>query len=284
MKQSKIVSIRELPPEETYDVTVDGNHNFISGYTGKPILTHNCLTRLIVGDVIYAVKAAALPAKVYGRETFITHRNPPKTWNGAMNFLIKSDERNRQIARQAIRDVRRGHVVLIPVTQHVHADILKRMIDYEYGKQITFCFTGKIPKNKRQEARDRMNNDQSIKVVIAMRSMLTGVNVPRWSAIYTIMPISNEPNYEQEVCRVCTPMEGKRQPIIRFFFDKVLGLSYGCHRTCLKTLTSKHLNFKLHPSIFRIADKPGGNRGTDPDGLDIARSPHGQRQPQGMRF
>lgn len=194
------------------------------------------LSELIVGPVVHKVKAKSMSAKVYGIKTGIKSTHKHKTWQGAVDWLFKNEERNLRIARTAVRDVKRGHIVLIPVIRHEQAITLKRMIDNLAGRDITFAFTGKIPKAKRQWARDQMNKNSKIKVVVAMRSMLTGLNVPRWSAIYTQAPISNEPNYTQEVFRVCTPMEGKRTPIVRYFFDENISISHGCLRTCCKTL------------------------------------------------
>ena len=145
---------------------------------------------------------------------------------------------------------------------------------------MVFLFTGQIPKNKRQWARDEMNNNPKIKIVIAMRSMLTGVNIPRWSAIYTVVPISNEPNYTQEVFRVCTPMEGKKTPVIRFMLDTGLGASFGCLRTCLKTLAKPENKFYLCKSFKRLIQyKPD----TKPSHDEEFAKPFGSEQ-HGLRF
>ena len=133
------------------------------------------------------------------------------------------------------------------------------MIDNIAGREVTFAFTGKIPKTKRQWARDQMNKNSKIKVVVAMRSMLTGLNIPRWSAIYTQAPISNEPNYTQEVFRVCTPMEGKRTPVIRYFFDENISISHGCLRTCCKTLLNPEYGHTLDDTFMELTHKAKSN-------------------------
>ena len=235
---------------------------------------------LIIGNVVHNVKANSLAARVSG----IIYRGPVskhKTWNGMMNHLFNDDKRNAVIAKRALADVARGHTVLIPVTQHAHAASIAKMIALYSGKpDMVFLFTGQIPKNKRQWARDEMNNNPKIKIVIAMRSMLTGVNIPRWSAIYTVVTISNEPNYTQEVFRVCTPMEGKKTPVIRFMLDTGLGASFGCLRTCLKTLAKPENKFYLCKSFKRLIQyKPD----TKPSHDEEFAKPFGSEQ-HGLRF
>jgi superfamily II DNA or RNA helicase len=237
------------------------------------------LTELLIGPVKVRTKAKSLSATVYGHKTSLKCSRTPKTWNGILSFLIKNDKRNEMIAAKALKDVKDGHIVLIPIVQHQHAEQIKQKIHYLGGdKSSVFTFTGQIPKNKRQWARDEMNNNSKLKIIIAMRSMLTGMNIPRWSAIYTVSPISNVPNYEQEVKRICTPMEGKKTPIIRYFFDDCLGMSYGCLRTCLKTLENPENGFVLDKTFMNIASIEGtesSNRAIDD--IEVARSNSSKR-------
>lgn len=70
---------------------------------------------------------------------------------------------------------------------------------------------------------------------------------------YTIAPISNPPNYYQETLRVCTPMEGKKPPIIRLFVDD-MGMTRGCFRTCWFQTVVKY-GFKVNEKHTEIAKK-----------------------------
>ncbi len=212
------------------------------------------LADLLIGPVRHTTdKAKTLKPKVYGHVTPVRPiSRTPKTWVAKVNHLFRHGARNDMIAQQAARDVRDGHIVLIPIIRLEHADTLTTLINRACGRDVCFSFTGRIPKQFRQAARNTMNDDPKIKVCIAMRPMLTGINIPRWSAIYTIAPISNVPTYTQEVFRICTVMEGKKKPIVRYFFDKSLGWTYGCLNTCLKTFEDPKRPFKLDDSFVNL--------------------------------
>lgn len=249
------------------------------------------MSKLMIGDVAYKAKASSLAPSIAGtvyRKVLPPSKSVPKTWNGMMSLLFNDPKRNQLIARKAVHYVKRGHTVLIPITQHKHAENIALEIRKLTGDpDIVFQFTGRIPANKRQWARDEMNNNKKIRIVIAQRSMLTGVNIPRWSVIFTCVPISNEPNYTQEVFRVCTPMDGKPHPEIHYILDPVLGASFGCLRTCCKTLLSKENNFKVKKSFQRVLDyKPNSDvhRNVNEDEL-VYRSEHGMKNiKHRMRF
>lgn len=238
------------------------------------------VTNLLIGQIQHETKMKSLRASVYGRDTAlmgVVTKNAPKTWNGMLSFLFRNAKRNQSITDTAYRDVKKGHVVLIPTVQKEHQQTLKAMLEKRLGKGAVFLFNGDIPKNKRQTSRDQMNKDTNIKVILATRSMLTGMNIPRLSAIYTVVPISNNPNYEQEVKRVCTPCEGKRPPVIRFFFDSTISMSHGCLKTCKKLLCEP--NFKIHESFDLIGAGGRAKKQTSfDDDLEVARPAHGQRK------
>ena len=240
----------------------------------------------LIGPVRHRVnREDVMSPKVYGHETGI--RLPtrmPKTWNGLLTMLYSNKKRNEKIARAAAFDVGNGHHVLIPVNRNKWAAELERLINDKIGRKVCFLFNGAIPKNKRQEARDAMRFDDNVKVTIAARSMLLGMDCPDWSAIYTVAPISNVPTYTQEVHRICTPKKDKRRPIIRYFADSPLGMSYGCMANCAKVLRDPMNGFHLTKSYVDLLGrinrkKSKGFDSHDPDALDNVHKPsHGQKQ------
>ena len=249
------------------------------------------LAEMIVGPVVHdSGKHRVLKPKLYAHMTplKVGNRKPPNHWTYFVNYVSMNIARNKYIANMAVKDVERGHVVLIPIARKEQADTLENLINGQYGDKICFKFTGDIPKKDRQKVRDRMNDDPSIKVVLAMRSMLLGMNVPRWSCLYTVAHISNEPTYTQEVFRICTPMEGKRRPIIRYFFDAALGRSYGCFRTCCETLLNRENGFEVTQSFEKLLSYVSGtpSKGKrDIDDISTFKPYHGRENDlQGIKY
>jgi len=233
------------------------------------------LSELMIGPVIHRVDAPTLQAKVMCVESGMVNSRKFRNWNTAMNILFSNEKRNNLIAKYAVNDAKRGHIVLIPTVRINHAKLLEEKINKLYGDKVCFLFTGSISKDDRQKARDAMNYNKKIKVCIATRSMLTGMNIARWSAIYTVAPTSNEPVYMQEVFRICTPHEGKKTPIIRYFFDRTMGsISYGCFNKCKNVLLHPEYGFVIHDSVRQLvkaaSDRSPKNR--DIDNIDAVRT------------
>ena len=213
------------------------------------------LSELMIGCVVHIVDAPTLRAKVMCLETGMVYNRRIRNWNVAMNILFGNEKRNNLIAKYAVKDAKAGHIVLIPTVRVKHAQVLEEKINKLYGSKVCFIFTGAITKERRQWARDEMNYNKKIKICIATRSMLTGMNIARWSAIYTVAPTSNEPVYMQEIFRICTPFKNKKQPIIRYFFDRTLGLSYGCFNRCKNVLLDKNNGFIVDDSVHTVTHK-----------------------------
>lgn len=98
---------------------------------------------------------------------------------------------------------------------------------------------------------------------------------------YTIAPISNPPNYYQETLRVCTPMEGKKTPIIRIFVDD-MPMTKGCFRTCWFHTFIKY-GFVINEKHMGIAKKiinSMGRRFDEDEGDSVYRDPEKAKEKQ----
>ena len=98
-----------------------------------------------------------------------------------------------------------------------------------------------------------MNSDESVKVVMATRSMLLGMNIARWSCLISISLIANKPVYDQEVQRICTDIPGKKQPEVIYVLDSDIGWAWGCFRKSKQTLTDPEIISDMTPAFRRAA-------------------------------
>lgn len=193
------------------------------------------IARDLLGPIAHKTKAKPLTPKIKVIDTKVRPKTNYRVWTSAMRFLEREESRNKLIVKHAVRDLKRGHSLVIPVIFKSHAETLTDMINEEYGKNVAVKFTGAIPKDTRRKYILKARKAKSVRCVVAMRSMLTGVNVPAWSCIYEVMPMNNPPNFEQEILRVCTKMEGKRTPVVKMFVDE-FNISRACFRSCTATL------------------------------------------------
>lgn len=220
---------------------------------------HFIIKNLLGPVVAKSSREALTPTVILHKTEFV----PKRTYTGragwvyANQALAGDKKRNQMIVDWVMKDLKNGHNLVIPVVFKKHALDLQEMINREYqkvfntNKKICAVFTGGGG-DKQKVVRKQILSDakaNKIRVIVGIRSMLShGLNVPSWSCIYECMPISNEPNLKQETKRVCTPMEGKRDPIIRLFVDMDLGISIGCARNSIKHMKG----FKYH---FKKTDK-----------------------------
>lgn len=224
------------------------------------------VTEDVIGNVIASVSADTMTPTVAVHKTGFAPKYKYKTWSPAIRWLADHKERQQLIVDYAIRDLENGHSLVIPVT-FVHqsksiADAINEewAIDHPDEVPIAVAFHGKANRE------DILKGARlgKYRAVVGIRSIISvGVNVPRWSCLYVIAPISNPPNFEQETRRICTVMEGKRKPLIRMFVDE-MDLTKGCFRTCWWQTFVK-LKFDVSESTREKAKKilgGGRSRGT----------------------
>ena len=186
----------------------------------------------IIGPTIAKPVVESCTPRVVVVKTGVDTGYSYKLWTYMLRFLERQIKRNNLIVKHAVNDLKLGHSIVIPVTFQSHVNTLVSMINKAVGKRVAVPFTGRMNKvERRQVILDARKG--KVKVVVGMRQLIQlGINVPRWSAIYEVMPISNKPNHIQEVSRVLTPMEGKPQPLIKYFLDDMKPVK-SCFRVCL---------------------------------------------------
>jgi len=248
MKISKVTSIKiiENHGEPVYDLSVNKDNNYFVSYEGNPVLVHNC-KHIILEDLIGTVVAEATVESMKPLITLHltgvhpknknTYTRGPAAWTNANKFLAVHPERNKYILEGILHDLNAGRSIVMAVMFTDQVKSIVDMVNKAVGKNIAVGFVGGGgEKNKRM--RKQIIDDAragKVRVVVGIRKLMQlGLNVPRWDTLYLIAPISNEPNWQQESRRICTPMEGKKRPVIRMFVETEMPIPFGCFKNTLK--------------------------------------------------
>lgn len=181
----------------------------------------------LVGKIFHTTDAQSLVPRVATVWTPLKGKLP-QSWTYMVRRLETHPERLKQIAKQAIKDVKAGHQVLIPFQRVDVILALTQAINRIAGENIAGSFYGKTKQRKQfiDEARA-----YKIKIVVGqLRLLSTGINIPRASCLYEVTPSSNPPKAEQRFNRILTPYKNKPEPLIRYFLDDV-----DVRRNCIKS-------------------------------------------------
>lgn len=230
------------------------------------------IIKKVFGPVVAKTHVEAMVPKVVVRETGFKARSIPKHFTYACQALARNKTRNELIVNTIIRDLKRGHYVVVPLMFKKHMLELCNSVNIAYGKEVAKVFMGGGTKRNKEARRQILSDAKSgkVKCTIGTRRLLQrGLNVPKWSVIYECMPINNKPNLKQETSRVRTPYEGKPQPIVRLFYDEIMGLSVGCARNTVKHMEefgyefSKDQKTQAATEWLRNSAPRGRGRSTD---------------------
>lgn len=196
----------------------------------------------LIGPVVAESKRESLPVKVYVQQTTVKFREF-KLWIYFLRYLANHKERNEQIVKNIVADVRKGHSVVVPVFFKTHVFELIKMINDEYGSKIAEAFVGGTDaKNKqhRLDILDRARKRKTLVIVGIRRLLQLGLDITPWSSLHEVTPISNKPNLKQETSRIRTPdPSGKKlDPVIRFYVDIAMPQSLGCFRSSVGHIRS----------------------------------------------
>lgn len=193
---------------------------------GKYELVNN-----ILGPVQYVVEVESLVPTIRFQETAFTKTY--KTWTPYIKALAEDKKRNMLIVDMVEHYLDKGHCIVIPVYHVAHVDTLVKMINARIGRKIAVPFTGKLHKLVRRQTILDARKGKKVRVVVGIRSIVqTGINVPKWSCMIEVMPISNPPQHQQEVSRVLTKLPDKPDPIIHYLVDRT-GIGIGCLKNCV---------------------------------------------------
>lgn len=221
------------------------NVQYLWGASGTPQRKDrkDAIMRQLVGRDIYEAKVPRLRPRVFLTKTDYAGKKS-RMWTQMVSSLEKDPKRLKLIAETALKDVKNGHLVLIPFSQVTPIKALVKAINILAGKEIARPFYGGLKKPER----DRNIQDArtyKIKVLVGNIQLLsTGTNIPRASMLYEVTMRSNLPAAEQRFSRVLTPYEDKPTPGVRYFLD-----DFDIRRTCMKTEFWGMLHKQFNPII-----------------------------------
>jgi superfamily II DNA or RNA helicase len=230
----------------------------------------------LLGPVVAATKIDTMTPTIHVHETpDVKPRNArayssghPADWSRAMGFLAQHDKRNIFILDHIMKDLEAGRSIVLPTYKVDHSKALVTAINKLWGKTIAAQFVGGAKSKKLREQIIQDARAGKIRVVCGTRSLMqVGLNVPRWDTLYYALPMSNEPNWEQESSRILTPASDdvpKKSPMIRMFVDPNLGQSLGCFRSTWKHSQNLGYNFSDEARRWYSA-----NVGYSGDGYEI---------------
>lgn len=196
------------------------NTTHLLGLTATPKRKdcRHVLADAVVGNVIAETQVESLRPKVVFHETGCAPKAEYSNWVYFYKWQNRQDKRYEVIVDQAVADIKAGRSIAIPCVHKETVFYLIKLINLRFPRPVAAEYIGGNT-DRRDAVRMKAMNGR-IKAVVGIRSLMsTGINVPIWSVLYVICPITNGPQFEQEFFRVLTPLEGKPQPLVRFFLD-----------------------------------------------------------------
>lgn len=178
------------------------------------------IVEALIGPIIYEAKVQRLRPHVrLVRTQFKRNFKGRAQWATIVAALEKDPKRLKEIAEWAIKDVKAGHMVLIPLSQVTPIKALCMAINKIAGKKLAHPFYGGLHKSIRKPLIEKARNYKAKIIVGNTKLLSTGINIPRASALYEVALSANQENCEQRVSRILTPWEDKPPPLLRIFLD-----------------------------------------------------------------
>lgn len=214
------------------------------------------VTAGIIGDTIHTITPAQVkqvPVEVFRINTGL--KLQAKDFGKVLTLLSENEGRNRLILKYLKQDVAAGHSIIAVTDRKEHQATLRDMLAAE-GIACEL-FNGDLGANRplRKKILNRVRN-REVPILICMRGMTTGLDIPCADMFYNLLPSSNavkegvwmgEGGYEQQCTRIRTDYPGKTKGLVRDFVDD-FGLAYSCWNERKKTYD------KLEALIHRSSD------------------------------
>lgn len=266
--------------DECHRASAEGFGRVLNGFSARYKLGISATPerkdgRHVVGNALFGPVTAKADRESLRPKLLFTDlkRQPPRQyqmWHAGMAWITRDKKRNGAIIKQAVEYIQAGRYVVIPVYQLKHAKALVDGINKVMGKNVAEQFIGK---SNREDILKRARSGKKIKCVVGIKSIIqAGINVPLWDTELVVVPMNNTPNQYQEIKRVCTPLEGKPQPIVHHFMT-----GWGAERGCLRGSMKVYREYCDIPDHTKkaLSVALSGGRQVDPEeAADAAYKPH----------
>ena len=200
------------------------------------------INNFVLGPIVAEGDADQVPCQVKIVETHI--KIPmvarDRTFFGQMlSYLASHKTRNDFLVSYIAAYAEAGHYCIAVADR---TNMINYIVERLKLRGITAqAFHAKAFKKKslREKALQKARSGE-IRVLVAMRSMVLGLDIPRVTTFFNLAPTANPPNYYQEFSRVRTPYPGKTLSYVVDFVDNH-PVAYSCMTTREKLYHEKKL-------------------------------------------
>lgn len=177
------------------------------------------------------------------------------SWTRYINSLCLNERRNAMIIKLATKLALEGKHIVIGSDRTSQILYLTKMLN----KNGIACSAFYSKVHDRNGILDKAKSGK-YKVIVANRSMLTGINVPIWDTYFNILPINNPPSYYQQFSRIRTLHKDKKEAIIYDFVD-IGNVDIGLFNNRKKQYEKEGFMFIPSLSGFNLASSKDIERG-----------------------
>lgn len=230
-KLFKVVLIDEVhftAAKATSMVLSEFSAEYMIGLTGTPARKVEEEFRIVndfVGKVIYRSTVESLTAKVALLEKppggpFTVNGKDQGAFGRMISRLEGSKKRKEYICKFAIRQAKKGHLVIIPM-QRVQSCLewVRYINEITETRGFAQPYVGSMSKEHRNKVVQIARNYKCRIVIGNIALLSTGLNIPRASMLIEQSVTSNKPKAKQRIARILTPFDGKPDPVIVFTLD-----------------------------------------------------------------
>lgn len=242
---------------------------YVLGLTATPD-RKDTLTKLVkqcAGSVVVVGRSSSIQPLII--PVFTKMKSKTSRWVTMLKSTFRSKKRQDLIIEYIKQDLRDGRRIIIPfpLVKHMH-DFKDRIVSQlekhykktkeDFGDNIVGIMRGSSDRKTMLEQFEMGH----IKVLIATDKIIRqGIDFKHKSisALYSIFPMSasgdskiGAPMMYQMFYRVCSPVPGKKQPIVRWFLDESK-ICQGCYKSSFwKEIKPRLVEFNGRPARYKM--------------------------------